>query len=82
MSVAIKKDHFTGNSKVSVGEINDVSGLAAALRSAVDDITGIKVATIVSPNATDTATAVTLVNEIKASLNAVAAYVQTLTKAT
>lgn len=47
--------------------------LAEALRDIADDLNGLQVATIASTDATDLASALTLVNEIKASLNVTAA---------
>jgi len=46
--------------------------LVTALRDIADDFAGFQVADIASPDATDLATAITLVNEIKGALNAVA----------
>ena len=43
------------------------------------DLAGITTATIASADATDLAEALTLVNEIKASLNATSSFVKTLT---
>ena len=52
--------------------------LAAALRDVADDFTGLQVAAIVSADATDLASAQTLVNEIKAAINATAVGTYTL----
>lgn len=50
-----------------------VPGLADALRDIADDLQGHQVQVIVSPDGSDLATTQTLANEIKASLNAIAA---------
>lgn len=54
--------------------------LATALREIADDLAGLKVAEITSADATDLASAITLVNEIKTALNAIYAYTITTTK--
>jgi len=52
--------------------------LAGALRDIADDFTGLQIAAIASADATDLATAQTLVNEIKAAINATAIGTHTL----
>ena len=48
--------------------------LATALRDICADLAGLKPAAVASANATDLATAITLVNEIKTRMNAVNGY--------
>ena len=55
--------------------------IAQAMRDVADDLAGLKVAAIASADASDLATAITLVNEIKASLNTVNGYTILTTKA-
>ena len=54
--------------------------LADALRDIADDLAAGKAATIAAADASDLATAITLVNEIKAALNAVASTTVLTTK--
>lgn len=62
-----------GGSNVVPGGAQGVPGLADALRDVADDLQGHQVQAIISPDATNLATAQTLANEIKVSLNAIAA---------
>lgn len=48
--------------------------LAETLRDIADDLAGIKSGEATSPDATDLATAITLVNELKGIVNALYAY--------
>ena len=50
------------------------------LNDIADDFVGIQIATIASADASDLATAITLVNEIKASINVTAAFTILTTK--
>lgn len=54
--------------------------LATSLRDVADDLAGVKATEITSPDASDLASAITLVNEIKAALNALYAYTVKTTK--
>jgi hypothetical protein len=53
--------------------------LATTLRDVADDLAGLQSADIASADATDLATAITLVNEIKGAINAIAASGYTIT---
>ncbi len=76
MAITVKETFGAGGSGLSVGDPN----LAEVLRGLVDDIqTGVsatiaeadaELTTVASADATDLASAITLVNEIKASYNA------------
>lgn len=70
MAVEISKNHGKGGSRRSRGhgEPTDLD----IYKSIIADLALVKVATIASPDATDLATAITLVNEIKTKLNAIA----------
>jgi len=72
----ITKDFASGGS--GLGPNSGGPSLATALRDIADDLNGVQVGAVTSPNATDLASALTLLNEIKAALNAVAAGTYTL----
>ena len=76
-AVSTKYNSGGGDSVPQQGNAKD---LATVLRSLIDDIALVKVATIASADATDLATAITLVNEIKTALNAIAVTAPTTTK--
>lgn len=75
----IKEDFASGGSNL-VPQASGSPSLATILRGVVDDLNGLQVAAITSDNATDLASAMALVNEIKATLNVIAAYTITTTK--
>lgn len=54
--------------------------LASALRDVADDLAGMQTVAIASPDATDLASALLLVNEIKVALNTIAAVTLLTTK--
>lgn len=76
---AIKTSFGSGGSSLTPGGTSTPT-LATALRDIADDLAAVKVATIASDDATDLSTALTLVNEIKAALNAIAAETLATTK--
>ncbi len=76
---AIAKDFGAGGVGIEPGSKSPT--VAEAFRDIADDLDVLRVPTITSPDATDEASAVTLVNEIKAKLNALAAVVIKTTKA-
>lgn len=80
--IEIRRDYGEGGAGVSTKSAHH-ERIALVLRGLVDDIAsaGAQPATIASADATDLGTAITLVNEIKAALNAVAASTQSVTKA-
>lgn len=63
----------TGGANIVPQGAQGVPGLADALRDVADDLQGHQVQAIVSPDGSDAGTTQTLANEIKASLNAIAA---------
>lgn len=78
---AIPTNYGTGGSGLTPRGSSDTPSLATALRDLADDAAALQVATIASADASDLATAITLVNEIKAALNVIAAATIKTTKA-
>ncbi len=78
---AISLQFGSGGANLVPGGNGGTPSLATALRDIADDLAGLQVAEIVSPDATDDATTWVLVNEIKTALNAVNGYALTTTKA-
>lgn len=76
---AIRSDFGIGGSGLTPRG-QGTPALAGILRDIADDLAGIKVATIVSADATDLPSAQTLVNEIKAALNVNAGFTLLTTK--
>jgi len=76
---AIKETFGEGGANVVPSSGGEPS-LASALRDIADDLSKQQTATIASADATDLATAITLVNEIKAALNAASANTLLTTK--
>jgi len=70
MTIKVRSDYTDGGSGLGSGETALHPRMASVLRGLVDDLAGLRGAVIASPDATDLATAQTLVNEIKAALNA------------
>jgi len=68
----IKTNFGFGGANVVPSGAQGKPTLAQALRDIADDLANLQVAEITSPDATDLATALTLVNEIKGALNTVA----------
>lgn len=71
MAVIKKNFGYGGGNVVPLGSGGSPT-LADVLRDIADDLALTQVATIVSADATDLASAITLVNEIKGALNAIA----------
>lgn len=80
MSAAISTTFGTGGSGLAPKGTSTPT-LATALRAAATDLAGLQIATVTTADATDLATALTLVNDLKAKINAQAAYTITLTAA-
>ncbi len=78
---AIKISFGSGGGNITPSNSQGTPDLATTLRDIADDLDGIQVGTIASADASDLATAITLVNEIKAALNVNAAVVLKTTKA-
>ena len=74
----IKLDNFAGGAGIQ--ETHGTPGLAVALRDVADDLVLVQATTIASPDASDLASAITLVNEIKAALNVIAGSTISTTK--
>jgi len=74
-AVVIKKGYTEGGQGIGSGTNARHKRLENAFRAVAADLAGGRVAAIVSPDAVDLATAQTLVNEIKAALNAVSSVV-------
>jgi hypothetical protein len=68
----ITTEFGSGGSNLAPNEAQGAPTLAGTLRDIADDLVLLKVATIASANASDLPTAITLVNEIKTALNAIA----------
>jgi hypothetical protein len=68
---AIKENFGHGGANMVPSGAQGEPTAALALRDIADDLASLKGALIASPDATDLATAITLVNEIKGMLNAV-----------
>lgn len=64
---AVKEDQFSGGGKLTPNDSAGKDDLATILRSLIDD--NLRANAIASPDATDLASAITLVNEIKTALN-------------
>ena len=78
---AISKKFGSGGSNLAPGGSQGVPDLATALREVADDLDTLQIPTVTSPDASDLATAITLVNEIKTKLNVIAAATIKTTKA-
>lgn len=74
-AVKIKSGYLEGGAGIGSGTTARHKRLENALRAAAADISGARPALITSADATDLATAQTLVNEIKAALNAISSTV-------
>ena len=75
---AITVNFGVGGANLTPGGSAGTPSLADALRDIADDFTGLQSADIASIDATDLAEVLTLANEIKAALNAVAVSGHTL----
>lgn len=71
MAVIKKNFGYGGANVVPLGSGGSPT-LAEALRDIADDLAGKEIAAILSADATDLASAITLVNEIKGAINATA----------
>ena len=71
----ITKRFGSGGANVVPGGAGGEPTLAEALRDVADDLTALQIPAIASPDATDLPSAITLVNELKAKLNAIHAAV-------
>lgn len=76
----IPSDFGVGGSGIAPRGGHGKPALVTILNDVADDLAGLQIATIASADASDLATAITLVNEIKASINVTAAYTLTTTK--
>lgn len=65
----IKENFAEGGKNMAPSGATGTPTLAQTLRDIADDFTGIKVGQVTSADATDLATCITLVNEIKALIN-------------
>ncbi len=79
--ILIRSDYGEGGAGVGATKSAQHERIALVLRGLVDNDLARTTATITSPDATNLATAQTLVNEIKASLNAASAAALEVTKA-
>lgn len=68
---AISEKFGSGGTNLTPGGAAGTPSLATALRDIADDLANGKAATIASTDAVDLASALTLINEIKAALNTV-----------
>jgi hypothetical protein len=71
----INEDFGAGGANLTPLKGHGEPTLAQSLRDIADDLDGLQVATIASPDATDLATVITLANEMKGALNTLAAVV-------
>lgn len=71
---AIKDNFGEGGANLTPNTSSGDPSLAVVLQEAADDFEGTQIEAIVAPDATDLATAFTLVNEIKTKINATANY--------
>ncbi len=71
----ITKRFGSGGANVVPGGAGGEPTLAEALRDVADDLGVLQIPAIASPDATDLPSAITLVNELKAKLNAIHAAV-------
>jgi hypothetical protein len=70
---AIKTSFGSGGRGLTPKGGSGSPSLATVLRGIATDLATVKIPTVTSPDATDLATAITLVNEIKTKLNVIAA---------
>lgn len=73
MSITVKANFNSGGSNATPGNSAGNPSIATVLRGLITDIGAVRVATVTSTNASDLATAITLVNEIKTKINSAAA---------
>jgi len=73
MSITVKANFGSGGTGLTPSNSAGNPSLAQVLRGLITDIGAVRVATVTSTNASDLATAITLVNEIKTKINAAAA---------
>ena len=71
----VTKRFGSGGANVVPGGAGGEPTLAEALRDVADDLAALQIPAIASPDATDLPSAITLVNELKAKLNAIHAAV-------
>ena len=71
--ILIRSDYGEGGAGIGATKSAQHERIALVLRGLIDDIAGSKAAEITTADATDLPTAIALVNDIKAKLNAVEA---------